>query len=95
MRQNFAAFLSETKVCNCLVKICEFRSYWRSSAYTFHLHGTVLSKRCFTACSGNAAMIKKYRHVDIGIDEGFHQIITLNTNCMVLKSYCRSLRLQR
>lgn len=40
------------------VKIREFCSYWRSSAYTSHLHSTVLSKRCFTACSGNAAMRK-------------------------------------
>ena len=69
MRQNFAALLSETKVCIFLVKICEFRSYWRSSAYTSYLHSTVISKRCFTACSGNAAIRKKYRHVDIGNDE--------------------------
>ena len=62
-------FLSETKVYNFLVKIREFRSYWRSSAYTSYMHSTVLYKRCFTACSGNAALRKKYRHVDIGIDE--------------------------
>ena len=55
----FRRFFVWTEGLNFLVKIREFRSYWRSSAYTSHLYSTVLSKRCFTVYSGNAAMRKK------------------------------------
>ena len=58
LKRRFAIFL---------VKIREFRSYLRSSAYTSHLHSTVLSKRCFTYClfrdyCEDKEKIQTYRH---------------------------------
>ena len=103
MRQNFAAFSPETKVCNLLAKIREFRSYWRSSAHTSHLHSTV---RCISAAllpgQGILRLEKNKRiELDIDIDEVFIKLFPWKPRDWLwsrlikgLKS-CPSLRLQR